>query len=332
MPRVAFVGIGHWHRNLYLKALEKVDGVRLVGVSDPREPVARRWGEEFDCFSSVSFEAMCEEAKPDFVFALGRHCDMAESAAHLMREGIPFAMEKPCGTSFEEVRGLAELQERLGAYAAVPFVWRQSELAAIVRDKIGAGNLRYVLFRRMLGPPARYTTPEWDSAWMLDPSQSGGGCTLNLGVHWIDLFQYFMEGQDVEVVTAYMSNDLYHLPVEDYSILTLKSGDATCVTDTGYVYPGTKLDMHHSVIGEGGYLIATNSGTGELTGAERRPEEPSVPTMPSYPRFVAEVLDQAKKGGEPIANMRDMARVMKVAGDAYRIAGWPAGHKSETPA
>jgi hypothetical protein len=58
---------------------------------------------------------------------------MAGEADALPDRGIPFAMEKPealqhgCGA----VRRLAGWAAAEGAFAAVPFVWRQSELIAV---------------------------------------------------------------------------------------------------------------------------------------------------------------------------------------------------------
>jgi predicted dehydrogenase len=319
MRRVAVIGIGHWHQKLYLEPLRKLADVTIVGVSDREPEVAARWADELGTVSDTDYRSLCETVRPDFVFALGRHCDMAAEAEYLMRAGIPFAMEKPCGRDYAEVKRLAELQDELGAFAAIPFTWRQTDLAAGLRQQFGSGQLSYLLFRRLLGLPSRYI--ESGCSWMLDPDQAGGGCTMNLGVHWIDLFQWLTGDPDTEVVSALLANSRWNLPVEDYSLLVLRSGSSYCVTDTGYVYPGGKLDMHHSVVGADSYLISDADGHGSLSDFHGATRPLDIPTAPDYGRFVTEVLDQAAAGQAPIATMRDMAAVMKVVDSAYRLAG-----------
>jgi predicted dehydrogenase len=319
MRRVAVIGIGHWHQFLYLEPLKKLSDVTIVGVSDPDAEVAAHWAGQLGTVSDPDYRSLCEKVKPDFVFALGRHCDMAAEAEYLMRSDIPFAMEKPCGRDYAEVRKLAELQAERHAFAAIPFTWRQTDLAAQLRARFSEGKLSYLLFRRLLGLPQRYL--DAGCAWMLDPALAGGGCTMNLGVHWIDLFQWLTGDPDTEVVSALLASSRWKLPVEDYSLLVLKSGDSYCVTDTGYVYPGGKLDMHHSVVGSDSYLISDADSHGSVSDFQGSTQPLDIPTAPDYGRFVTEVLDQAATGQEPIATMQDMAAVMKVIDRAYRLAG-----------
>ena len=68
------------------------------------------------CVGDTDFRALCRETKPDFVFALGRHCDMVEQARFLIEEGIPFALEKPCGLNAQDVAALAAWKQGAAAF------------------------------------------------------------------------------------------------------------------------------------------------------------------------------------------------------------------------
>ncbi len=39
--RVVFIGVSHWHLQLYLKPALETPGVEIVGVSDPNSAVAK---------------------------------------------------------------------------------------------------------------------------------------------------------------------------------------------------------------------------------------------------------------------------------------------------
>lgn len=62
---------------------------------------------------------MCARLRPDFVFALGRHSDMAEEARYLIAERIPFAMEKPCAVTQADAHDIAARAAAANVFAAV---------------------------------------------------------------------------------------------------------------------------------------------------------------------------------------------------------------------
>ncbi|OLT15461.1 hypothetical protein BJF78_01920 [Pseudonocardia sp. CNS-139] len=226
--RVAVIGASHWHLDLFLPTFLELPDVEVVGVADPDAAVAEQLGTKLGCAWSASYEGLCEQVRPDFVLALGEHADMPAEAAHLIERGIPFAMEKPCGTDSAQVHALAGKAAAAGAFAAVPFVWRQSELLAAMRERFSDDEISYLSFRWIAGPPTRYL--EAGCAWMLDPARSGGGCTINLSVHMLDLARVLF-GDPVEVVAATMSNHAYGLPVEDHSLVTLRgAAGARCTS------------------------------------------------------------------------------------------------------
>lgn len=319
--RVAFIGAGHYHYWLYSNAVLALDDMSVVGVSDRDAGLAARRGEELDCLSSSSYEAIVDKTRPDFVFVLGRHTDMAKTGEFLVHSGIPFAMEKPCGMNFREVHRLAAIAEEHDVFAAVPLIWRLSDLVGLIRDEIGVENLRYLLFRRLLTTPSFFRDVECE--WMLDPAQAGGGVLSNMGLHWVDLFLYLMGDCEVEVVSSFMSNDLTGIAVEDYASIVLRAGDATCVTDSGYVNPGSGAEMTVNVSARDVLLNVGGSGFGSIAREGQPTRRVYVSTAPDYPRFVADVLDQAARDESPIASLRDAARLMQVLDQAYRLAGRP---------
>src|SRR4051812_16934699 len=135
--RIAFIGASHWHLPLYLGPVRALPGASIAGISDPDPSAAARLAAEIGCPGVVDYRELCAEEKPDFVIALGRHCDMYEQAKFLIEARIPFALEKPCGLDAAEVGELAELAAKAGVFAAVPLVIRNGPLIDLVRNRIG---------------------------------------------------------------------------------------------------------------------------------------------------------------------------------------------------
>ncbi len=244
MVRTAFIGVSHWHLPLYLDPALAEPGLHVVAVSDPNPAVADRVAARTGASGWTDWRAMCAQARPDFVFVLGRHCDMAEVGRHLIEQRIPFAIEKPCGLNAQEVADLAVRAAAAGAFAAVPFVLRQSQMMQAIGEAAADEPVLYLSFKFVGGSVDRYRQAGCD--WMLRRSLSGGGCLLNLGVHFLDLARVLFGSARPTVAGAMMSNALDGLDTEDHAVVLLRAGARACLVEVGYTYPAPHMafDMH----------------------------------------------------------------------------------------
>jgi len=321
--KIALIEVAHWHAPLYIDALASM-GLCVAAVSDQNPDVAARIAARFGCNASVDYKAMLAEARPDFVFAFGRHRDMPAIAAHLVEQKIPFVMEKPMGRSASEVEALRVAAERENAFIAVPFVFRHSPIQQVINDlksKGEFGDLTNAYFRFIAGPPSRY--PKADSAWLLDPDVSGGGCTINLAVHFLDFSLRLLEANRVSRVYAVPSRRKYGTAVEDFSTVVLSTDDdVVCTVETGYAYPQDKEHPRHfeccltttrgyMEIRDGAYAWASHDGT-------RVEKEIITETDLFYPIFIRQTLDDLAAGNRPGASVGEMVKVMKLIDAAYR--------------
>ncbi|HVC63141.1 MAG TPA: Gfo/Idh/MocA family oxidoreductase [Acetobacteraceae bacterium] len=317
--RIVLIGVSHWHTPFYLDPALGQSDVTIVGVSDPdparAAPVAAKAG----CAAFIDYREMCATLRPDFAFALGRHCDMAEEARFLIAQKIPFAMEKPCGINSAEVHDIAARAAQAGLFVAVPFVLRYCPLIDTIRDVAAGEALQYIMFKFVGGMVDRYHQQR--VPWMLDRSTSGGGPLLNLGVHHLDLCRVLLNNAELKVVGAAMSNHTAHLTIEDHAAVLLRGGGATCMVETGYLYPAPNsvFDMHYSIRTEGHYFAARDNQTLEIVGNDRRRETRQMPltNVFFYPHFVRDTLRRVQAGENPIADLGDMAAAMDLVQAAY---------------
>lgn len=317
--RVALLGVSHWHTPLYLDPLLGVPGAAVVGVSDPDQAVAAAYAERLGCASSTSFQDLCEDTRPDFVFALGRHSDMSDEARFLIEAGIPFAIEKPAGLSHADVAGLAARADEAGLFVAIPFVFRYTGFLQAIAEHAPGETVQYAGFRFIAGPPSRYI--EAGCAWMHDAAERGGPA-VNLGVHFLDLCRLLMPGEAPRISAAVFSSASAGLAIEDHSLIALQSAGRTCLVETGYLYPAPVgvFDMHFSVRTEAHYFTATGPGKVEVSrlDGERRSVSATTTNMPHYPTFVSDTLARLQDGRPPIADLNDMAAVMALLDEAAR--------------
>ena len=323
--KIALLGASHWHVPLYLDALQR-SGHPVVAVSDREGVRGGAVAQRFGCPCYAADEELLQRHEVEFAFVFGRHAELAALGGMLIDRGIPFAMEKPCGISAIEVAALCKRAEAKRLYVAVPFILRVGELLGRIRESEAAlaPRLHHAAFRFIAGPVTRYRN---GADWMLDPAQAGGGCTINLGVHFIDLFRQLAR-QPVRAVRAVMTNRSQGVAVEDHSVLLLSSADgANCVVETGYSFPGgapEPREFSFSISTGAGYYRAAPSGVSFL----RRDAAAAGPTVlpavldtdPLYGNFVDRVLAEVQSGAVPVAGLMDALAVMRVIDAAYASA------------
>jgi predicted dehydrogenase len=326
--RIAIIGVSHWHAPLYYRPAARLAGVRIVGVSDPNLSLAETVGRELEAKAFADYRELISDTRPDFVFAFGRHCDMPAIASTLIDEGVPFLLEKPGGLTGREVSAIRDRARAKAIYAGTGFNFRVSDLYKKIREVIAEEGLTHASFRYIAGGPYRYR--ESNCAWMLDPKLSGGGSTINLSIHFMDMFRTFA-GCRPQEVAALMGNFTWELPIEDYSSVILRAPTSVCTIETGYTYPAKLgvFDTRFSIRTSRHYLIARSDDCLEVhRTCDGHMETFSTPVSNAfwYPVFVTETIDRFAKGQPPVADLDALVDAMEVVDAAYassRAGGRP---------
>ena len=319
--RVALLGVSHWHAKHYYAAVSRLPGRTLVGISDPDTALLARLGAELGTATYTDYRALIDEQQPDFVFIFAPHFAMAEVTAYVIDQGIACMVEKPGGMNSAEIADLEKAAAKKNLHVGTGFNFRVSDfyrqVIALTRDE----QVSWASFRFIAGFPSRYT--ETGNSWMLDPSKAGGGSTINLAVHFFDMFCEFTGSQPTEI-SALMGNQTWGMPVEDYSSVSLRSERAVCTVETGYSFPSTPskpYDLLFSVRTRAHYIIGSRSGQIEVyRNADASLQELSTPSLGNaywYPEFVEQTLSRFERGQAPIADLRSLHRAMQVVDSAY---------------
>lgn len=324
--KVALIEASHWHVPLYLDALE-VPGIEVVAVSDAEHVKGPEIAARFGSKLYASSHDLIQKEDIDFAFVFGRHSEMPMFAEALIARRIPFALEKPCGVNMAQVTKLRRLAEAAKLYCAVPLIFRISDLLAALEgaeQKIPA-DYNYMSFRFIVGPPSRYQAA--GAGWALDPQFSGGGSTINVATHFIDLFR-FLTGKEVTRVSATMHNRTHRGAVEDYSLLTMQTADGvTGLVETGYSFPSTADEQREFSFTLASDRVYAKSGPDRIEIRDRnnlaagtRSLRLRLETDVYYPLFVKQVLDECRSGAKPLASLRDAEAMMQVMDAGYASA------------
>jgi len=314
--RVAVVGVGHWHSAMYIPALKEI-GADIVAVSDPNEGALER--ADVDCPRFTDHRELLEAAKPEFVFAHAPHCGMTQVAADLVAAGQPFAMEKPMGVNWRELKPVAEEAEAKGVFVAVALVTRYLALIeklAELRDSGEMGRPVHYYSRLFAGAPQRYR--EMDVDWMLDPDKAGAGPLFNFGPHVIDIYLYLCN-DPIETVAAFATHHLYGERIEDLATVSFRGENGTLgVVEISYTHPddyeryfSLTTDMLHV----GGNI---EGDTIRLRDGRLLDVEPDAAALDTYGLYTRDTLERFAAGRPPKASIGDMVPVLRVMNAAQR--------------
>ena len=98
--------------------------------------------------------------------------------------------------------------------------------------------------------------------------------------HHADLCRVLLGNADLTVTGAMMSNRAASLGIEDHAIMLMQGGGASCMVETGYLYPALNsvFDMHYSIRTEGHFAARDNSTLEIVTNVRQRTTRAMKPT------------------------------------------------------
>jgi predicted dehydrogenase len=177
-------------------------------------------------------------------------------------------------------------------------------------------------FRFIVGPPSRYEAA--GAGWALDPAFAGGGSTINVATHFIDLFR-LLTGKEVAKVSAAMNSRTHRGEIEDYSVVTMQTDDDVIgVVESGYSFPSAPDEQREFSFTLASDRMYAKSGADRIEIRDRknlsagtRSLRLRLDTDVYYPLFVKQVLSECRTGAKPIAGLRDAEAMMQVLEAAY---------------
>ena len=320
--RVVVAGAGHWHAARHLDALRAL-GHTIAGVTDPSREQAERVGAQCKCPWGSDVGDMADRIKPDLIMGMAVHRDVPALLEQLLETGRPLLLEKPLGRSAAEARPLVEKARRTGQFVAVCFPLRYAILWQRLQELRAAGEygeVSYASFRIINGSPERYRLD--GVTWMLDPALAGGGSLLNIGIHACDAFLR-VAGGPVTVLAASCSNRIHRLPIEDYSMATLRSSTGVLgLIESGYSYPALSGgDLEWRVVSEQAYLQLGRESFSLRTMAGRHEVLRPPSLLDLYRIMLEDAIRRLRRGAPPDAGLQDCLEAMELVDAIYAAAG-----------
>lgn len=224
MINLGFLGTG-WIGRHRMEAMLATGKANAVAICDPNSEMAEQAHalappalvtERFDALLALGPDGVAI-ATPS-----GLH---AEQCVEAFEHGTAVFCQKPLGRNAQEVEAVLAGARKADRLLGVDLSYRHTAAVQAIRQRVQAGELGEVfaadlVFHNAYGPGA---------GWFWDPTLSGGGCLIDLGVHLVDLALWMFDFPEVLDARAILLRDgrpVRDGEVEDYAIgeLTLANG------------------------------------------------------------------------------------------------------------
>ncbi len=265
--KTAIIGLRHLHPRSYMLHLQKIDQIRVVAVAEADEVLRNQFAKDFNLSAFPHWEEMLEKDTFDLVLIFLPHNQCLAAASFAMARGIHVLVEKPMAAESKSAAEMVQLADRHQVILTTPYVWRYHPVVRDIKALLEAGALGEIIGcvgRCAAGRLERYI--DGNAEWILDARQSGGGPMYNLGVHWIDLFNWLLQDQVHSVSGKNVKiNQQYNIEDNSFAILTYLKGPVLTL-DVSYTVPAAYphgRDLFISIRGTKGVLSWAPAYEGE---------------------------------------------------------------------
>lgn len=282
--RLAIFGLVHDHVGGFLPSLAGRSEVQLVGIVEPDQALAARYGKRFNLGPDMFFPTLgaliAAKGRVDAVATFTStydHRRVVETCAPL---GIDVMMEKPMAVSLADARAIAAAARKGGIQVFVNYetTWYASNHAArdLLVDRHAIGEVRKIVVHDGHQGPAAIGCSADFLKWLTDPVLNGGGALMDFGCYGADLATWLMDGQrptSVTAVTQRLQPGVYP-KVDDEATIVVTYPRAQAILQASWNWPYGRKDME--IYGQSGAVLLPDRNTLVL----RKGDAPDV-TLPA---------------------------------------------------
>ena len=338
--RVGYVGLDHHHAEPYLATLETLPAT----VTCACEP-----NPEFDVGTVESLgevpiyrdlQDLLASETVDAVFLTLSNRDTPAAIERAVDEGVDVYTEKPAARTAAELEPLRDRIEGSDTTVCVSYPWQSHPIALELASLFEQG-----FFGTVRGFDARFVASQLafrdSSHFVFDADASRGGIVQWLGIHWIQLLTWLLDGSIVRVNAAIRSG-CPAVDVEDGATVQFETDDGALGSLTcGYYLREGLYDTRLDVYGEKGRsswdpmgrefgfdgetVLELDDASGEWESTPHRRVVHDYEPTPGYGgawgrSFVRAFFEACDDGADPPVTLDDALVVLRVLDAIYESA------------
>jgi len=248
--RVGIVG-GSFAGTLHAQGWIETRRAHIVAVASPSDSTQEKFRIQFNCKTYSSASEMMKNEDLDVISLTLPNVYHYGLALQAINKGIHVICEKPLAMNMKQANEMVLVARKSGVHLLyaeqLVFAPRYQKIKELINQNT-FGQIVHISHRERHGGP--------HAKWFRDPAMSGGGVTMDMGIHGIGLIQWLMRPARITHVYARILTLDKSSQVDDHCLLTLEFDNGVIATvDASWVSPGGVDDVLE-ILGREGYVRA----------------------------------------------------------------------------
>jgi predicted dehydrogenase len=191
--QVGIVGAGAWARAAHIPGFQTCPEAELVAICDVDRERATQVARETGIPRSYASAAeMVAAERLDLVSVVTPDdCHRADVEAAL-GAGAHVLCEKPLATTVADAHALADLAAASGVQTKVGFAMRYAPAMLRLRELVAGGDIGTPQHLQAFQQNGQFLDPAAPFHWKMDRERTGGGASVEYGIHTLDLARWIM--------------------------------------------------------------------------------------------------------------------------------------------
>jgi predicted dehydrogenase len=256
---VSFVGCGGMAAH-YLPVYRDLDFVRVVNCIDIDPAAATSAAESCHSVATTDFAAALAPGI-DVVVISTPNSQHRQQAVAAIDAGKHVLLQKPLAANLPDAQAIADAAARSTRTVGLYMSYFDQPLIHDLRDMVTSGFLGDVIhcYARLMHKGGMMWSAEalqGKPSWRGSIAETGGGCFIQLAVHYIHIFQWITGARVVKATGLRRNLHCPGLEGEDLAVALLQLDTGAMVTlDTAWCSNGEELSVHGTL----GRFAYTNS-------------------------------------------------------------------------
>lgn len=317
----------------HARAVEQLDGARLVGIASRTRERAEQLAAEFRVPVQGSAAGIFRDPEVQLVIICTLPDSHSSLALQAARSGKHVLVEKPIDISLESAERMVQECRKAGVVLAVVSQKRFTDGARYLHDAILQRRLGSLLqadaYVKWYRDGAYYGRPG-KGAWSVE----GGGSLINQTIHLVDLLRW-MAGPIERLRCEWQLSAAHQIESEDNAtaLLRYKNGAIGVVQGSTSFYPGfpERLEIHGnegSAITEGDYLKSWHIKDSSVPPPPQElfqksrvgASQPMDISVEPFRRQLENVIGAIRSGSQPLVSGEEGLETLRVVLAMYESA------------
>ena len=200
---------------MHLDSIAALDLSELTAVCDIDPGKASAAAEKYHTKAYTDHRKMLQKEELDAVHLCLPHYLHVPAALDAFRAGVHVISEKPMSIRYEDAETAVKLAEQCGLQYGVIFQCRYNTPSVLVKKRIADGRLGPVKCARTTltwyRPEDYYLSSDWKGTW----DKEGGGVIIDQAIHSLDLANWFIGSEPIEIQSSLHNRNHPSMDVED---------------------------------------------------------------------------------------------------------------------